>query len=179
MQVLSVATTGSHIRVLYRYCPPPPIDPAHDPCSDAGSHRFVDIPVYVELRMHHGDVFHEETNMHNWRFARARSEWSCRAVQAPHQIQIFGPCRGPRAIHSDELGVVGQRLNHAVSIMTPPCLVEPEFDVANCVLVGLASQLLSPSFPVLSAVLLSAGLIALVWCRSQLLFQQLSRCAQC
>src|SRR5262249_25687719 len=38
---------------------------------------------------------------------------------------------GPCTVDSDELGIVSQRLDHGVRVMSAPCLVEPQFNFAD------------------------------------------------
>jgi hypothetical protein len=65
-------------------------------------------------------------------------------VQTPHQVQISGAGLGPCAIDGDELGVVSQRLDHAVGIMAAPRVVEPQFDFADRIFVCRGMMTLQP-----------------------------------
>jgi hypothetical protein len=81
--------------------------------------------------------------MHLRRLAGARSKRPFGAVQAPHQVPEVGTCFGPCAVDGNELGVVDQRLDHAVRVVSAPCLVEPQFNLANRIFICLSHDDLS------------------------------------
>src|SRR5262249_31226121 len=65
------------------------------------------------------------------------SEWPAGTVEALHQVQVVGAGLGPCTVDSDELGIVSQRLDHGVRVMSTPCLVEPQFNFADRIFICL------------------------------------------
>jgi hypothetical protein len=87
--------------------------------------------------MHYRHVRREEAHMYFRRLARTRSKRPVGAVQALHQVAEAGAGLGPCAVDSNELGIVDQRLDHAVRVVSAPCLVEPQFNLADRILICL------------------------------------------
>ena len=79
-----VPTPDAHVSILHSNGPPTPIDLTYDTSANARPRWFVNITVYMKLRMHHGHVRRQKAHMHDRRFASARSERSARSVQSRH-----------------------------------------------------------------------------------------------
>src|SRR5215471_12380066 len=93
--------------------------------------------------MHHYHVRREKAHAHLRRLAGARSKRPVGAVQAPHQVPEVGPGLGPCAVDGDELGVVEERLDHGVRVVSAPCLIEPQFNLADRIFICLGHHDLS------------------------------------
>ena len=93
--------------------------------------------------MHHRHVRREKAHVHLRRLAGTRSKRPVGAVQAPHQVPEVGPGLGPCAVDGDELGVVDQRLDHGVRVVSAPCLIEPQFNLADRIFICLGHDDLS------------------------------------
>src|ERR1700704_2526712 len=128
----------AQVGVLHCDSPPPPIQLAHHAGTDAGALALLNVAVYVEPRMYYRRVRREKAHMHLRRLAGARSKRPFGAVQAPHQVPEVGTCFGPCAVDGNELGIVDQRLDHAVRVVSAPCLVEPQFNLANRIFICLS-----------------------------------------
>src|SRR5262245_20716319 len=138
-----VPAARAQVGVLHGDGPPPPIKLAHHAGPDAGALALVDIAVDVEPRMHHRHVRREKAHVHLRRLAGARSKRPVGAVQAPHQVPKVGPGLGPCAVNGDELGVVEERLDHGVRVVSAPCLIEPQFNLADRIFICLGHHDLS------------------------------------
>src|SRR5262249_15073119 len=77
----------------------------------------------------------------------------------------LAPCRrriksrkplGPSTVDGNELGIVDQRLDHGVRVVSAPCLIEPQFNLADRIFICLGHDDLSH--------------LAAVHARTQLLF---------
>src|SRR5262245_40987766 len=79
-----MSPTWTHIGILHRDGPPSSINLTHDAGTNGGAFGLVNVPMYVELGMHHGDVRTEKAHMHYWRLASTHSEWSAGTVEALH-----------------------------------------------------------------------------------------------
>jgi hypothetical protein len=110
---------------------PLPINSAYNTGTDTSALRLVNVTVNVESRMQNRHVRHQRTDFHRGRLAGARSEWPAGAVQACHQLQIFGAGLGPGTVDRYEVGIVGHRFDHAVGIVSAPRLVESKLDPTN------------------------------------------------
>src|ERR1700704_6685199 len=133
----------AQVGVLHCDSPPPPIQLAHHAGTDAGALALLNVAVYVEPRMYYRRVRREKAHMHLRRLAGARSKRSVGSVQAPHQVPEVGTGLGPCAVDSNELGIVDQRLDHAVRVVSAPCLVEPQFNLADRIFICLSHDDLS------------------------------------
>jgi hypothetical protein len=85
--------------------------------------------------MHYRYIRSKKAHMHLRRLADTRSEWSIVAVEAPHQVPEAVASRGPCAVDSNELSIVDKRFDHTVRVVSAPCLVEPQFNVADCIFI--------------------------------------------
>src|SRR5262245_4279114 len=126
-----VPPAGAYVGVLHCDGPPPPINLPHHSGTDTGTLALVNIAVDVEARMHHRDVRRQKAHMHLRRLAGARSKWPVGTVQAPHQIPEAVAGLGPPTVDGNELGIVDQRLDHGVRVVLAPCLIEPQFNLAD------------------------------------------------
>src|SRR5262249_51441940 len=142
-EVRLVPAARAWVGVLHGDGPPPPIKLAHHAGPDAGALALVDIAVDVEPRMHHRHVRREKAHVHLRRLAGARSKRPVGGVQAPHQVPEVGPGLGPCAVDGDELGVVEERLDHGVRVVSAPCLIEPQFNLADRIFICLGHHDLS------------------------------------
>src|ERR1043166_911413 len=107
----------AEVGVLYFDSPPPPLKLSHHAETDAGALTLLNVAVYVEPRMHDRHVRREKAHMHFRRLAGTRSKRPVGAVQAPHQVAEVGAGLGPCAVDGNELGIVDQRLDHAVRVV--------------------------------------------------------------
>ncbi len=57
--------------------------------------------------------------------------WPTGAVQACHQLDIFGAGLGPGIVDRYEVGIVGHRFDHAVGIVSGSRLVELKLNLTN------------------------------------------------
>jgi len=79
-----MSPTRTYIGVLHRDGPPFSINLTHDAGTNAGPLGLVNVAMYVELGMHHGDVRSQKAHMHYWCLAGTRSEWPAGTVEALH-----------------------------------------------------------------------------------------------
>src|SRR6516162_2956594 len=146
----------AQVGVLHCDGAPAPINLPHHPGTDTGALALVNIAVDVEARMHHRDVRRQKAYMHLRRLAGTRSKRPVGTVQAPHQIPEAVAGLGPCAVDGNELGIVDQRLDHGVRVVSAPCLIEPQFNLADRIFICLGHDDLSH--------------LAAVHARTQLLF---------
>src|SRR5262249_8062715 len=76
--------TRTYIGILHRDGPPSSTNLTHDAGTDPGPLGLVNVAMYVELGMHHGDVRSQKAHMHYWCLAGTRSEWPAGTVEALH-----------------------------------------------------------------------------------------------
>src|SRR5215475_13331915 len=138
-----VPPAGAYVGVLHCDGPPPPINLPHHSGTDTGALALVNIAVDVEARMHHRDVRRQKAYMHPRRLAVARSKRPVGTVQAPHQIPEAVAGLGPCAVDGNELGIVNERLDHGVRVVSAPCLIEPQFNLTDRIFICLGHDDLS------------------------------------
>ena len=133
---------GADVGVLRRNDPPAAADLVQHAQAHALARRLAervvqDFSFDPEARMQDRDIGREKAYVHLRRPARARPVRASGAVQALHQVAETCAAHGPGAIHGDELGIVDERLGHAVGIVGVPSRVEAVFELADGVFVGV------------------------------------------